>query len=418
MNEKLLQYIWQFQHFNKGELTTSGGEKLDVLFPGNINRNQGPDFTDARIQRGKTKWAGNIELHLKSSDWKRHGHEQDRHYSNVILHVVWENDKKGPDLPVLELKGRVSGLLLDKYHDWMNSTGFIPCEKSISTVKDIIWQSWKERLLTERLLRKSELILEFLALNNNHWEETCWWMLARNFGMKINADSFEAIARSIPVKLLAKHKNQIHQLEAILLGQAGLLEKKFSEQYPQMLQKEYRFLKKKYRLNPVQKPVSFLRTRPGNFPTIRLAQLAMLVSSSTHLFSKIRETVQLQDIKKLLAVTANDYWHYHYKMDEPSAFKKKQIGSAMVDNLVINFVCPMVFSYGLENGDESFKNRAIGWLTGLDSESNHIINKFRKNGVQVSTAFDSQACLELKNEYCGKKRCLECAVGNFLLKNG
>ena len=438
MTEKLLQFIWQFQYFNKSELGTIDGEKVQIQFAGQLNTNQGPDFSDAKIVIGKTTWAGTVELHIKTSDWNRHNHQNDKNYKNVILHVVWEDDGVGNSvlikenlnsvqvttehssvnhIPVLELKGRVSKILLLRYEELMHSNSFIPCENSISTVKEITWKSWKDRLLVERLVRKSQPIESSLNQNNFHWEESFWWQLARNFGIKVNADAFEAIARSISINMLAKHKTQIHQLEALLLGQAGLLDAKFADDYPLMLQKEYKFYKNKYSFNPINLPVFFLRMRPGNFPTIRLAQLAMLVHDSAHLFSKIREADAVKDVKAWLDVTANDYWHYHYKFDEESAYRKKKLGAAMIDNIIINTVCPVLFAYGNYHNDNKYKEKALKWLEETSAEKNNITKRFQQLGVENKTAFDSQGLIELKNEYCNKKRCLECGVGNSILKS-
>ena len=417
VTERLLQFIWQFQYFNKGELRSTSGETIQVIFPGTFNTNQGPDFNDAKIKIGKTTWAGNVELHLLSSDWNRHNHQNDKNYNNVILHVVWEDDFPDYSMPVLKLNNRVAKIFLQRYEDLMNAQGFIPCEKTISSVKPIVLQSWKERLLAERLIRKSAIVETYLDQNNHHWEETFWWLLARNFGIKINADAFEAMARSIPLNILAKHKNQIHQLEALLLGQSNLLNEKFKEDYPIMLQKEYGFYKSKYNLKQYTYTPFFLRMRPGNFPTIRLAQLAMLIHHSEHLFSKIRESNSLKDVKKWLDVTANDYWHYHYRFDEQSSFKKKNLGAGMVDNILINTVCTVLFAYGHFNKEQKFKDRALQWLEEIAAESNSITKGFEQTGLKNKNAHDSQALIELKNEYCSKKRCLDCAVGNALLKS-
>jgi len=417
ITERLLQFIWQFQYFNKGELRTTSGEELQIIFPGAYNTNQGPDFTDAKIKIGKTTWVGNIELHLKASDWNKHNHQHDKNYNNVVLHVVWENDFPDYNIPMLNLENRIATGLLQRYEELMNAQGFIACEGSITSIKPIILQSWKERLLAERLIRKSAIVEKFLDQNNQHWEETFWWMLARNFGIKINADAFEAMARTIPINILAKHKNQIHQLEAFLLGQANLLNENFSEDYPIMLKREYEFYKTKYKLNDQNYSVFFLRMRPGNFPNIRLAQLAMLVHNSEHLFSKIKETDSLHEVKKWLGVTANDYWHYHYRFDEPSAFKKKNLGASMVDNILINTVCTVLFAYGHFNNEQKFKDKALKWLEEITAESNSITKGFQKLGLENKNAHDSQALIELKNEYCAKKRCLDCAIGNALLKS-
>ena len=417
MTERLLQFIWQFQYFNKGELQTTAGEEIQIISQGTYNTNQGPDFTDAKIKIGKTIWAGNIELHLLSSDWQRHNHHFDKNYENVILHVVWEDDFPNYNIPVLNLKNRIAKALLQRYEGLMNAQGFIPCEKMIETVKPIVLESWKERLLAERLTRKSASIEAYLNQNNYHWEETFWWLLAKNFGIKINAETFETMAQTIPVSVLAKHKNQIHQLEALLMGQANLLNEKFTDDYPVMLQKEYRFYKGKYKLRQNGFTSFFLRMRPGNFPTVRLAQLAMLVHQSEHLFSKIKDTRSVKDVKQWLDVTANDYWHYHYRFDEPSSFKKKNLGEAMIDNVLINTVCTLLFAYGHFNKEQKFKDRALQWMEEITAEANSITKGFQQAGLQNKNARDSQALIELKNEYCSKKRCLDCAVGNALLKS-
>jgi hypothetical protein len=417
MTERLLQFIWQFQYFNKSELITSEGEPLQIIFPGQYNTNQGPDFSEAKIKIGGTTWAGNIELHLKTSDWNKHNHHRDDNYNNVILHVVWENDiVQTNSVPVFELKERVSKILLQRYESLMNAAGFIACENSIHVVRDITWESWKERLMAERLIRKAKAAENYLQQSGYHWEETFWWLLARNFGMKVNADIFEEIARSIPLNILRKHKNQIHQLESLLLGQSNLLKRKFEDEYPKMLQKEYEFYKRKYELRPVAGNLFFLRMRPGNFPTIRLAQLAMLVHESAHLFSKLKEAGSVNEIKKWFDVTANDYWHYHYSVDETSSFKKKKLGAAMIDNIIINTIAPLLFAYGSYHNEEKYKQKALQWLEETLPESNSITKRFQELKIENKTAFDSQALIELKNEYCNKKRCLECSIGNAILK--
>ena len=326
MKEDFLHYVWQYKKFDFSNLKTSTGESLTIINVGQYLKSSGPDFFNAQIIIGNQKWAGNVEIHVKSSDWYLHNHENDKNYDNVILHVVWEHDKlmegKSQRFPILELKSCVSKILLARYESLMNANSFIPCEKMINEVKSITWHSWKDRLLAERLSRKSMMASVMLQKNKQHWEETFWWLLARNFGTKVNADAFEAIAISLPVTILAKHKSQIHQLEALLLGQAGLLNEKFNDEYPLLLQKEYQFLKEKYSLKPIKLPVHFLRMRPGNFPTIRLAQLAALIKESAHLFSRIKEAETVVDVKKMFDVTANDYWLYHYKFDKAAAYRK------------------------------------------------------------------------------------------------
>ena len=418
MTERLLQYIWQFQYFNRNNLLTEEGEQLQIMHPGSINSNQGPDFTDAKVKINETTWAGSIEIHINTSDWRNHKHSSDKNYKNVILHVVWQHDIN-LDLPcsTLILEDKVPKLLLSKYDELMNAGNFIACEKNVQQVNSLTWQSWKERLLVERLEQRTQHIFDQLKKNNNHWEETFWCLLAKNFGIKLNSIAFERIARSVPVNILAKHKGQIHQLEALLFGQAGLLDEAFTEDYPVMLQKEYRFLKKKYNLQKIEGSLIFLRMRPSNFPTIRLAQLAMLVHNSLHLFSKIKEANDLKNIKQLLQVTANDYWHYHYVFDETSAFKKKKLGEQMTGNILINTVVPILFAYGHYHHENVYKDKALQWLEDIKAEKNSITNGFESLQVENKNAFDSQALIQLKNEYCNKKRCLDCSVGNKLLRS-
>ncbi len=418
MTERLLQYIWQFQYFNYSDLQTEEGEPLQIIHPGSLNTNQGPDFTDAKIKINTTVWAGSIELHINASDWRNHKHSNDKNYKNVILHVVWQQDVQ-LNLPcsTLVLQDKIPKVMLAKYDELMNADWFIPCEKHIEQVNSLTWQSWKERLLVERLETRTQLIFDHLQKNKNHWEETFWWLLAKNFGAHLNSIAFEKIAQSVSVNMLAKHKGQIHQVEALLFGQAGLLDCTFREDYPQLLQKEYAFLKKKYNLQKVEGSMIFLRMRPSNFPTVRLAQLAMLVHNSLHLFSKIKESSDIRAIKQLLQVTANDYWHYHYVFDETSAFKMKKLGEQMIDNIFINTVVPVLFGYGHYYGENVYKDKALQWLEAIKAEKNSITKGFESLHVENKTAFDSQALIQLKNEYCNTKRCLDCSVGNKLIRN-
>jgi hypothetical protein len=417
MTEKLLQYIWQFGYFNHDDLKTVAGETLSIDFAGRLNNNQGPDFLQAKILIDKTLLAGSVELHLNTSDWAKHNHSSDPNYKNVILHVVLHHDvDHDSNIPVLELQPRIPNILLQRYERLMNNTAFIACTGSISNVKELTWTSWKERLLAERLSAKAERLIQFLKRTNFHWEEAFWWLLCRNFGSTVNSDAFEALAQSIPLNLLAKHKNQIHQLEALLFGQAGMLDKNFIEDYPQLLKKEYAFLKNKYKLKPIPFPMHTLRMRPGNFPALRLAQLAMLIHSSNHLFSKIIEVTEVKEIVKMLSVTANDYWHYHYRFDEESGYKQKRLGDVMSNNLIINTVIPSVFAYGLYHNKEQTKLKALRWLEQTKPESNNITKGFAEISIANKSSYDSQALIQLKNEYCNKRSCLECAIGNALLK--
>ncbi len=418
MTERLLQYIWQFQYLNAVALQTTQLQSLQIIFAGNYNTNQGPDFLNAKIRIEKTTWAGNVELHINSSDWKLHNHSSDKNYNNVILHVVWNDDVDlDVSFPTLELKSRVSKLLLTKYTELMEQQHFIPCENHIAGINKIVLVKWKESLLIERLQQRTIYIESLLKKNNQHWEETFWWMLARNFGTKVNSDAFEKIAQSIPVKIIAKHKNQLIQLESLLMGQAGMLNKIFGEDYPVMLQKEYYFLQRKYQLKPSNHALYFLRMRPANFPTIRLAQLAMMIHHAHHLFDAVKDATSVKEVEKLFDVTANDYWHYHYVFDEVGSFKKKTVGKEMIHNILINTVIPMLYTYGYFNNNEKFKSKSLLWMEQLAAEKNNITKGYESLGIENKSAFDSQSLIQLKKLYCDHKRCLQCAVGNSILKD-
>lgn len=421
MNERLLQFIWQFQYFNKDNLACTDGQPLFIQYPGILNANQGPDFSEAKITIGTTKWIGNIELHVKASDWNHHLHQQDKNYSNIILHVIWENDVQILDnykkpFATLELQPLVSGIMLHHYERLMNAQGFVACQKDLPVLSEMGWLAWKERLVAERLQRKASLILELLKESGNHWEEVFWWLLASNFGIKVNAQLFEQIAKTIPLNILARHKHQLIQIECLLFGQSGLLNTSFTEDYPILLQREYNFFAAKYALAPINKMPDFLRMRPANFPTVRLAQLAALIFQSNHLFSKILEVTSAAELYKMFDVTANDYWHYHYLFDEPADYKPKNLGRVMVENIIINTVVPVLFAYDLYHQQQKIKDKAIHFLQSLTAEANTITKAWKTFGVANKSAFDSQALLELKHEYCDKRHCLNCAVGNKLLK--
>lgn len=418
MTEQLLQFIWQFQYFNRHDLSVADGAALQIIHPGKYNTNQGPDFLEATVKIDNTLLAGSIELHINASDWYRHGHDTDSNYRNVVLHVVWQLDagRQPAAVPVLELQQRVSVLLLRQYDGWMQQAAFVPCAAAVSKVKELVWLSWKERLMTERLQRKSGYVLQVLQQNTFHWEETCWQLLAKNFGGQVNAEAFESIARSLPLAILARHKHQVTVLEALLLGQAGLLEEAFSGDYERLLQREYRFHQHKYKLTRPAVAVHFLRMRPAAFPGIRLAQLAMLVHRSTHLFAAIKEAVSIQQLSLLLNVYANDYWHYHYRLDAPAGYKIKKLGSSMVNNIIINTVTPLLFAYGQYHKEQVLKDKAIQWLTEAAPEKNTVTDGWQQLGVVNKNALHSQALIELKSQYCDMKKCLDCAVGNALLK--
>jgi hypothetical protein len=423
MTEDFLHYIWKFRLFNQNQLKTEQGENLVILKTGEHNIDSGPDFFNSKIKLGNTEWAGNIEIHTYSSDWKKHKHQKDAAYSNIILHVVYEDDEriyrnKNSPLPTLVLKPLVQETVIQKYQTFKASNDWIACEKSIHRVPEAIRSLWLERLLIERLEQKSKFILSTLQLNKNNWEETFYYYLASNFGFKINAIPFELLAKSLPYVVIAKHKNSPLQVEALLFGMSGMLEKQVSDKYLRDLQNEFQFLKTKYSLVPIEEHLwKFLRLRPANFPTIRLAQFAALLLKSAHLFSQLLESEDLDTLKKTLQVEVSEYWKTHYTMEKKSIRKNKTLGKSAIENLIANTLIPFLFVYGRYNKLTRFEERAFQFLEKLDAERNTIIEKFENLGIKAVNAMQSQALLQLKNTYCQPKRCLHCTIGNNLLKN-
>jgi len=335
------------------------------------------------------------------------------------LHVVYEHDVPDwpAEVPVLALRNRISGMMLQQYSSWMSSQQAIPCGTQASAVPSLIWQNWLDRLLAERLQEKTNRVAKHIQQTQQHWEEVCWRMISRAMGGAVNGESFEQMASSISVNILAKHKNQIHQLEALLLGQAGLLHKHMTDKYAQMLYKEYQFLQQKYQLRVIQQPPSFLRMRPVNFPTIRLAQLAMLIHRSSHLFSQLLEANELKQIHQLFDVTANDYWQTHFKPDHESDAQPKTLGKQAIDSVVINAIAPLLYAYGKALNQPAQTEKALGFLQATAAEKNTFMTAFAAMNVPIENAYTSQALLQLRKQYCDARRCLECAVGNRLLRS-
>jgi hypothetical protein len=417
MTEKLLQFIWKNRYFNQKGLELVSGETLTIEFPGEENTHQGPDFINARIRINGNFWTGSVELHLFSSGWVKHSHTDDDNYRNVMLHVVWKQDRLEikRNIPQLELCSRIPRLMLETYAGWMRKPYFVPCELSASKTGTTHWESWASRLLVLRLNRRMKVILDSFQKNKYHWEEQLWWMVAANFGNPVNSTAFDSIARSIPFSLLAKHRNQFIQLEAIFMGQANLLEKDFRDPYPLMLKREFIFLKKKYGLKKIYEPVHFLRMRPENFPCIRLSQLASLCTELTGLFAWILECESLHLIRKKLMVRANDYWFNHFVFDKLSPFREKMLGSDMCNNIIINSIIPLLYTYGKIIPDQAALKKAISWLEQLPAEQNQLLQGWKRIGVNVKKAAGSQALIELKKQFCDQRKCLECEIGKQLL---
>ncbi len=419
MKESILHFIWQNKLFQSHSLLTTDGESVEVIDPGRLNTDAGPDFFNAKIKLGNTIWAGNVEIHTRSSEWARHGHDDDKAYNSVVLHVVKKADAQvfradGAPIPQLELIYPVE--IEENYGQLMQNSLRIPCENKISAIPGIFIRSWKNALLTERLLQKTENISEILSQNNRHWEEAFYLNLARSFGFGTNGQAFEMLAASLPMQILGKHKNDLSQLEALLFGQAGLLAAKEEDAYLLSLRKEYDFLKIKYDLKPIDgSQWKLLRLRPDNFPHVRIAQFAALIHKSTGLFSKITENPDIQYLQGIFRVEPSEYWKTHYLFAHESHKSLKGIGQKAIEGIIINTVVPFLFSFADTRGNQSMKDKAIEILEKLPAENNVITRMWHETGIDCASAFDSQALIQLKKMYCDKRNCLRCRIGHKVL---
>ena len=421
MKEEFLHYLWKYKLYQNNKLTTSTGESIEILNHGIHNFDSGPDFFNAKIEIDNTTWVGNVEMHLKSSDWYLHNHQKNKAYDNVILQVVVNNDKEvfrtnGLSIPTLELK--FDEKLFSNYHNLIKKETWVACQENIHQVDSFKISSWLEKLAIERLEQKSDRITELLEQVNNSWEIAFYYQLARNFGFKLNSDPFELLAKSLPLAYIGKHKDNLIQIEALLFGQAGFLEELEGDEYYLSLRKEYLYLQRKFKLKPLEKHLwKFLRSRPGNFSTIRIAQFAQLIYKSKSLFSKILEIEKLESFYELLVVKPSEYWDTHYIFNKESVFKEKNLGKSAVDVILINTIVPFLFVYGKLKGQNKFQEKAISLLEKIKPEKNTIINNWSDLNMQSKSAFDTQALIQLKNSYCNEKKCLNCQIGNVLINH-
>ncbi|WP_321286523.1 DUF2851 family protein [uncultured Sunxiuqinia sp.] len=421
MNEAFLQFIWKHKLFSTEQLKVDR-QPVQILQVGQHNSDAGPDFFNSRIKIGETTWAGNVEIHQKASDWYRHQHETDEAYNNVILHVVRDNDEeirnsKGELIPAMVLD--YPKHLEANYQLLLKSDRWIACADRFHEADPMALQIWFHGLMIERLQQKTQNIVDRLEQNKNDWNETFYQMLARNFGFKVNDQPFEMLAHALPLQILGKHKNNLFQVEALLFGTAGLLnEQLLGDDYYLALRKEYSFLYKKYRLKSVETHIwKFLRLRPVNFPTVRLAEFAAHIHQSSALFSSLVELDDLAEIQKLFKVQASEYWDTHYRFNKASAKRKKVLGDTAFQNLMINTVVPFLFIYGEYHNQAHLKEKALDFLERIPAEKNSIISNWQKLGVDVRSAYDSQALIQLKNCYCNPKKCLNCHVGTKLINH-
>lgn len=421
MQEDVLHYIWKHKAFDSALLKTTKGEDIDIVQLGQHNDNAGPDFFNAQLRISGQLWAGNVEIHIKSSDWYVHHHEMDKAYDNVILHVVWEHDteiyrKDNSEIPTLELKDYVDKSLMDNYQRLMLSRSYINCEMHFPEVDQFLLNNWLDRLYIERLERKSEVIQQLLKASNNDWEAVLFKMLLKNFGLKINGDAFLSLANSIDFSVVRKLQNNVLDLEALLFGQSNLLtDTNIMDNYYIDLRHRYGYLKQKYNLNSDGVlPIKFFRLRPPNFPTVRLSQFANLYSLEQNLFSKVMDLKTIDRFYKFFNKGVTGFWMTHYTFGKTSKVSKKLMTKSFIDLLIINTLIPLKFSYAKTFG-KSIEEDVFKLVRAIKIENNSVVSKFMELKPMEKNALTSQAILQLKQNYCENNKCLQCAVGNSLI---
>ena len=427
MKEEFLHYLWKYNLYNADKLIDNEGNKIIVIHPGEYNRDSGPDFFNARLCIAGTEWAGNVEIHTRASHFDSHGHNLDPAFDNIILHAVAENDKqvfntRGEEVLTAELVFDTG--LYEKYIDLVNDHFVIACQSEFSSLDSFFIRHWLNAVVIERLDERSEQIMKIFSETGNDWEETFYRILTRYFGFRVNTEPFEMLASSLPFRIIRKHIDNRFQVEALLFGTAGMLDEDLfkealNDDYYVALIREYKILSAKYSLRPLHGWIwKFARLRPANFPTIRISQLAAMLAVTGGLFSKVIEAVDIKKLKELFEVTASEYWDEHFVFGRKSRSYAKITGSQATDIFLINAVIPSIFVYGRYRDDREICERAVSFLEDIYPEENSIINEWQSAGVTAESAFYSQALIHLRNNYCRKRKCLDCRIGAKLVSLG
>jgi len=427
MKEEFLHYLWKYGLYDHNKLCDNEGNRIIVIHPGEYNRDSGPDFFNARLLIDGTAWAGNVEIHVNSSHFDAHGHQNDPAFNNVILHVVAVNDKKvfntkGEELLTTEMP--VDEVYYERYLSIVNNPFTIACQDEITGIERVHIIHWLNSVATERLQLKAEAVLKIYSETGNDWDETFYRILTRYFGFRVNTGPFEMLASALPFRIIRKHADNLFQIEALLFGSAGMLDEALfkeaiSDSYFKDLLKEYRILSAKYSLKPIHGWLwKFSRLRPANFPTVRISQLAAMLSVTGGLFSKVLEVYDFSDLKKVFLVSASEYWNDHFVFGKKGRKAVKKTGSQATDIFLINAVIPVLFAYGYSRDHREICERALSLLDDIDAEENIIVDEWRKAGINAESALYSQALIQLRNEYCRKRRCLDCRIGCKLISKG
>lgn len=423
MREDFIHFLWRQVRFDLRELTTTTGATISIQDFGLHNKDAGPDFHRGQVRIDGMQWAGNIEMHVKASEWYDHGHDTDPAYDNVILHVVLEEDRpvfrrNGDRIPCLELAGRIPAGIMNSYWRMMNNENWISCQFQLQQINEPARRAWLDQLIRQRMQQRARRFSERMIDNHRDWEEAFYQSLARALGGRVNADAMDMLARSIPLRVLLKHKHSLLQLEALLFGQSGLLPEPADgeDAYLTLLRREYALLRVKHGLRPLPAAAwRYLRLRPNNFPTIRIAQLAAMLHRTGQLFGKSLAAADAKELCNMFEVKLSNYWRSHYRFGKEGKAGERRLGTSTVHSILINTIAPALIAYGDQRGEERFRERAFGLLRELPAEENLVTRKWAELGWAAADAADSQALLELKTSYCDQKRCLDCAIGCHLL---
>lgn len=423
MTEALLHTIWKYKLLAQSQFIGTKNESIEIISIGEHNQDSGPDFFNSRLKVDGVLLAGNVEIHIKTSDWLKHHHQKDRVYDNLVLHVVYDHDidleqNEKYNVSVLELKNLIKPSLLEQYNAFVSSKQSIACGKSITKVSDIVWKSWLDRLAITRIETKTEYIEHLFSHCNNSYEDTLYVLLCRNFGFKINNEAFELLGKSLPYSTLKKYSDNPLQVESLLFGIAGFLDDQFDDAYPKLLQNEFEFLKHKHQLIPVKRELwKFSKTRPANFPTIRLSQLASFICKQESLFHLLESMPALNDLKAFFNLEVQEYWQTHFKFDAIAEKSDKTLGEVAFNSIVINTIVPFLFFLGKYTSKDSFTDHALDLLSQMPAEVNTKTKGFSELGVKTENALESQAQIHLYDSFCSKKACIHCNVAEFLLKH-
>ena len=423
MKEELLCYIWENQYFDKRNLTTCQGQPIQVLYPGERNTNSGPDYSNARLKIEQTVWIGAVELHIKSSDWRFHGHHHDKAYDQVILHVVWINNYQvrsttGSSIPSLQLNKRADRNLLQAYSIFSMNAFSVPCARHLPKVPQHVLEAMLEIAYMSRIQRKIRQVAVLFDSYAQDWEQVAYLILGKSFGFKTNADAFQSLVSIVPLSMVRKLRYNLFQLEALYFGQSGFLDSIKDDYYFRRLQHEFQYLRRKFQIAPTYlKPATwkFHRMRPGNFPVLRIAQFASLMQGQCFTFSDLRESSSVADFSTI-KVLPSKYWRDHYDFGKYTAkLSEGKLGISSIESLVINAVIPLLAAYAHHTDQRAYMDRAISMAKQLKSEKNHIVTRWKDWGFEVSSAYGSQALIELNNPYCKARKCLSCKVGGWIL---